>query len=313
MTLKVHDKLLEHDVGVIVGRFQVHKLHSEHIDLIRTVCERHLRTIIFLGNSPARTTKRNPLDYQLRRKMIEDAFPDLKDVYYVFDHPDDHEWSKNLDQLINHHIGDKSAVLYGSRDSFISHYHGRYQTCELLPNRIVSGSELRRVVGNQSRGTEDFRAGVIWAVEQQYSHAWNTVDVAILNEDNTKILLGHKKTDPEGTVRFIGGFVRTKLARIGVLEANVKAETYEETGAEVSNPQYIGSAIINDWRYRGEENEVMTTLFAVKYLFGPLKAADDIDSIQWCDIDALTDNAIVESHRPLLQLLRDWRAAGNRV
>ena len=42
------------DVGVLVGRFQVHKLHQAHLDLIRYVIERHDRVLIFLGTSSSR-------------------------------------------------------------------------------------------------------------------------------------------------------------------------------------------------------------------------------------------------------------------
>jgi len=39
------------DVGIIVGRFQVHKLTEAHFKLIDTVLKRHKKVIIFLGVS----------------------------------------------------------------------------------------------------------------------------------------------------------------------------------------------------------------------------------------------------------------------
>lgn len=313
MPLEVFDRARACDVGVIVGRFQVPRLHSEHIELIRTVKERHLRTLIFLGTPQTRVTKRDPLEFKLRRQMLAEVFPDIDDVYYVFDHPDDEIWSKKLDQLISHHVGEHTAVLYGSRDSFISHYHGRYPTLELIPQRNVSGTELRRVTANVSRASEDFRAGIIYATEQQYSHPWTTIDVAILNEDNTKVLLGHKASDPAGKVRFIGGFVRTGLAPVHTLERNVRAEAAEETHAEISEPKYIGSAVIDDWRYRNDENKIMTVFFAAKHVFGAVQADDDIESVQWVELAKLKPADFVDGHVVLHGLLTAWLEAGNRV
>ena len=37
----------EFEIGVIVARFQVHKLHEAHIRLIDKVCENHKKVIIF--------------------------------------------------------------------------------------------------------------------------------------------------------------------------------------------------------------------------------------------------------------------------
>ena len=51
------------DVGVIVGRFQVNELHAAHRELIDTVIGNHKKVLIFLGLSPVRVTRHNPLDF----------------------------------------------------------------------------------------------------------------------------------------------------------------------------------------------------------------------------------------------------------
>lgn len=322
MTLQVRDDLRKYEIGVVVGRFQVHKLHSEHIDLIRTVQERHQRTIILLGLAPTKATRRNPLDFQMRRQMIQEAFPGIDDIYYVDDHQNDNEWSRAVDREISKHVGnDRGAVLYGSRDSFVPHYHGRYPVCELEPKRIVSGTELRKITANKRLASEDFRAGVIYAVEQQYAHAWLTVDTAILSDDCARILLGRKRDDAPGHYRFAGGFVRTRLPslpvdkpRTGVLEMNAKAESTEETHANLSAPTYVGNAVIDDWRYRNDQNEVLTVMFAARHLFGPIQADDDLDEVRWFDIDAALSGTVpvVDTHKPLMDLFVSWFSAGNR-
>lgn len=306
------DTLKNADVGVVIGRFQVATLHSEHVALVRTVQTRHQRVIVFLGVSPGRVTKRNPLDFAARREMFREVFPEIVDVYPLHDQQEDACWSKQLDVLVNTYAGDKQAVLYGSRDSFKAHYTGRYPVRELEPRNPVSGTELRRATGNASLTSVDARAGVIWAVENQYEHPWNTVDVAIFDENTERVVLGRKSSDPIGQYRFIGGFVRTKLAKVRTLEANVVAETSEETGLEISAPKYVGSAVIDDWRYRGEDNQVMTVLFAAKRIFGAAVGADDIEAVSWHGINTLRESQMVEGHRPLLRLLHEWLLAGNR-
>lgn len=308
--MEVRDAAKDADIGVIIGRFQVHALHEMHIDLIQTVRSRHKQVIILLGLAPTKVTKNNPLDYQARRAMISEKFPDVHDIYYIDDQKDDLVWSKNVDREVMKHVpGESNVVLYGSRDSFLSHYKGRFQVRELVSDRVISGSELRKTTGHKRRSSEDFRAGVIWAVENQYDHVWPTVDCAIL-DDNGRILLGRKAID-SGKYRLIGGFVKTTLPS---LEANVKAEVSEETHVEIGTPRYLGSAIIDDWRYRAESGKIMTSMFVAKYIFGAPQADDDIDEVRWfqlADIKNNADTLIVEGHRKLIAMLHAWLDAGN--
>src|SRR3990172_9189558 len=114
------------DVGVIIGRFQIHELHEAHRDLINAVRAKHGRVIIFVGLSPLRNTPTNPLDFNTRKRMIQETYPDIE-VYYVEDNPSDYIWSKNLDREITKWLKPfQTATLYGSRDSFIPSYTGKY-------------------------------------------------------------------------------------------------------------------------------------------------------------------------------------------
>ena len=311
--MQVQDNLLQHDVGVIIARFQVHKLHEMHIDLINTVRARHQRVIILLGNAATMFTKENPLDFQMRAQMIREQFPDITDIGYIDDHPNDATWSKNLDRLISKNIGERTAVLYGSRDSFIRYYGGRFPTAELVSERIISGKELRKIAGNVRRASEDFRAGVIHCAQNQYAHVWPTVDIVIRNEDSTKILLGRKIIDGN-CYRFPGGFVKPKLSKDdsgrNILERNARAETSEETNVEISDPVFVGDTIIDDWRYRGEENKPMTTLFTAKYIFGSPRPGDDVDEVRWTSIEEIQNGSVVlvDNHKILFEMFTEWLA-----
>lgn len=289
------------DVGIIVGRFQVHELHDAHRDLINSVKARHERVIIFLGLSQVRNTKRNPLDFNSRKQMLSEEYPDIE-IHYINDMPDDKAWSRNLDSQIKRWTApDQTVLLYGGRDSFISHYHGKFPTCELEPEIYVSGTQLRKSISAKASPSKDFRAGAIWASFNRHNVSYTTVDVAIVDDKN-RLLLGKKLLD-NGLYRFVGGFSDVESLS---LEEDARREVLEEAGIEVSNPEYIGSMRINDWRYRNETDKIKTTFWLARYTSGSPEAGDDLDDIRWFDlsegIDKLKEN-VIHTHHGLLERL----------
>ncbi len=250
------------DVAVIVGRFQVHELHEEHRRLIDEVVKNHYRVLIFLGVSPLRNTKQNPLDFVARQRMIQDLYPSIE-VFAQADEPDDFVWGKKLDARIKDVIlPDQKAVLYGGRDSFISRYHGTYPVIELEPKIIISGTETRRRVSMNHGHSHDFRTGAIWASQNRYDSVVPTVDIAILRDN--EVLLG-QKTEDQGKYRFVGGFADVNSDSY---ELDAAREVREETGLEVSNLRYLGSAKIDDWRFRSESDKIKTLFYTADYVFG---------------------------------------------
>jgi bifunctional NMN adenylyltransferase/nudix hydrolase len=294
--------LPQYDIGVLVGRFQVHELHDAHRDLIQTVCDSHEKVIIFLGLSPLPNSASNPLDFESRKQMILAEFPDVN-VLYIADHPSDDEWSKKLDrQITDLSLPGQSVVLYGGRDSFISHYTGQHPTRELLQATFRSGTEVRRSIArSRARASAEFRAGAIWASQSRYPTAYTTVDVAVFNENGQKLLLGRK--DNEKLFRFIGGFSDPAS---GSFEQDARREVMEEAGVEIGDVKYIGSMRVDDWRYRAEPDCIKTMLFRSKYLHGRPAPNDDIAEVRWFDLVALSDTrTIVPEHRPLMEMLFD--------
>ncbi len=288
------------DVAIIMARFQGPYLHEGWLDLIKSVCEQHQNVHVFLGLAPLKGTLNNPLDFESRKQMVLEKFPNIN-VLYIKDVRDDETWSKKVDTTIKDLITPKQTViLYGSRDSFICHYRGKYNTCELVPERIISGTEVRRKVGAKVRPTEDFRAGAIWQVFNRHPTCYATVDVAVFNKDETQILLARKPDETK--YRFIGGFSDPESTSY---EADAKREVREEAGIEISEPEYLGSVIVDDWRYREEQDKVKTILFKATYLFGAPKADDDIAEVRWIGIDEFESNVtlLVEEHRPLALML----------
>lgn len=295
------------DCGVIIGRFHVHELHEAHIDLIKSVMDRHDRVIIFLGNSIIRNTLKNPLDYRARRALINESFPTVE-VHYINDVPgDDAKWSKNLDKMIGEQLLPlQSAMLYGSRDSFIKSYSGKYSVTELEATTFVSGTEVRRRVCNNYPPTKDYRAGLIASTAYRYPTAYQTVDIAVVN-DKKEILLARKPDEKKW--RFIGGF---SDPRSHSLEDDAKREVTEEAQVEVGDIRYIGSTLIDDPRYRGEVDRIKTALFVAKYIFGKPEGADDIAEVKWVPIGTgLTKDNIEPIHHVLVDMFNE-KFGGNR-
>lgn len=270
------------EVGVIIGRFQLPSLHDGHISVLDTVTESHSNVIVFLGVPRIQNTKRNPLDFSTRRKLIQDSYPDVI-VMALPDNRSDVKWSENIDNTLTTLFPEQSAILYGSRDSFLPHYLGKHQTNELEQIGTHNATEIRLETANTVLDSEDFRAGVIYGIYKQRPVTYPTVDIVVANGDS-QILLARKPA--EDKFRFVGGFVdRTDES----YEMAARRELYEETKLSGLKPTYICSQQIKDWRYQREESGIMTTLF----LFfdwdqmGVPEASDDIAEVKWFNLSDL--------------------------
>lgn len=292
------------DIGVIVARFQVNSLHEAHRTLIDTVLSNHDRVIVFLGVSALKNSSSNPIPFIHRQRMLNEAYPQIE-VYAQFDMRSDELWSLQLDRNISEWVAPGQTVtLYGSRDSFIKHYSGKHKTEELISKVIISGSDVRKKIITNHPSTNDFRAGLIAATGWKYPTAYQTVDVAILTEDSSKMLLARKAGEEQ--LRFVGGFSDPSSES---LEEDARREVLEETGIEVNNINYVGSCKVNDWRFKNEKDSIKTALFSAIYSFGDAKASDDIVHVEWVNMAVVfsTDSyaMIVPEHRPLMNILRE--------
>lgn len=292
-------KMDKTEIGVIVGRFQTNQLHDAHVDLIQTVLDRHPRVFIFLGLSPVKVTYNNPLDFESRKQMILEKFGDRVNVLYIKDVNSDELWSKRLDsQIIDLAGPNQTVTLYGSRASFIAYYKGVFPVVELESDRIISASEIRKSISSKVKSSPDFRAGVIWASQNQYPKVYTTVDIAIMDEARTKILLARK---PDETLyRLVGGFAEPNS---DCFEHDASREVLQETTLAISPPVYIGSKKIDDWRYANEVDKIKTLLFSATYLFGSPTPRDDIAELRWFKYNVRLLNEVVKEHVPLMEML----------
>lgn len=124
------------------------------------------------------------------------------------------------------------------------------------------------------------------------------VDVAIFNQRNTKTLLCRKR----GQVKwqFIGGFASVDSP---TFECDVLREVKEECSIYIGNIKYIGSCFIDDERYRDTENKMKSLFFRATHSSGTPRAADDIEDVQWINVDILDTTILVPKHHPLLSML----------
>ena len=284
------------DVGVLVARFQLADLHEAHLKLIQGVVDNHEKVIVYLGVAQMRVTGENPLDFEARKQMILEKFPSVN-VLYIKDVGDNKKWASNLDGMIQDIIGPHSTVcLYGGRDSFIDRYPGKFQTCELEQVKFVSGTAERARISKKVMSSSQFRAGVIWAVENQYPRVSPTVDIAIWHKDHNKLLMGRKPK--EDLFRFIGGFVDGKTS----LEEDAIREVKEEASIEISRPIYIGSFPVKDWRLTGKD-AIVTAFFEATHMSCTPKPDDDIVALHWFEVNKIKYSDIVEAHKPLLEMI----------
>lgn len=301
-------------LGVIVARFQINMLTKGHKALITHVRNNSDGMLIVLGSPDVSFTDKNPLPYEVRVKMLSD-YGYKGPVTQVKDNRDDSQWSQDLDKAISDYVveaegkvGKMDVTLYGSRDSFIPTYTGIYNTEIFQPLADVSkvsATKQRKKIAilNQHQNNSAFRRGIIYAVENRFPTAYPTIDIAVVDHlsINSNVLLGRKPGRDKWC--FVGGFVDpTDLS----LEDAAKRELGEEiTGISVTQPQYISSCKIDDFRYKGTKDGIMTSFFICRYLSGTPIAADDIEEVMWIPISHAQD-FISPFHSPLLEKLKDY-------
>lgn len=290
------------DIGIVIGRFQVHELHAGHLELLNYVKNRHSQLIIFLGVPAIKHSRKNPLDVQSRYNMLSSAFPDAK-IGFIQDRRYDVDWSKDLDKHIDMLKNPSQTVcLYGSRDSFIKGYSGSHKTMELKPNRNScswSGSEIRDQIKGSVVNSRDFRAGIIYQSYADFPRVVTTVDIAV-TDPNYKHLLLVGKPGEKG-LRFPGGFAEPSSM---CFEDDALRELEEETGIKKVNGEasYIGSARITDWRYKGEPDKIKTIFFHVFAPVQEVKALDDVCLCKWFKLSDVVASDFVNEHQPLWDL-----------
>jgi bifunctional NMN adenylyltransferase/nudix hydrolase len=242
--------------------------------------------------------------------MIQSQYPDTV-ILALPDIGDDTLWSQELDKRIRevYSIGD--VLLYGGRDSFIPYYKkggGQFDCKELDQYTFVSGTEVRKIVSETVKNSQDFRAGIIYNAYNQFSKVHPCVDVVLLDTNSKKILLAKKPQ--ESGWRFVGGFA---LPNDDSYEDTVYRKILSDVGSvEVSNLKYVSSCKVPDWRYRSEEDKIISNIYQCNITGGEICPSDDVSELKWFNIFEISQNwfdsennvtgPIVQEHKPILKL-----------
>lgn len=321
------------DIAVIIGRFQTSALTNGHKSLLDFPAERGIkRMIVFLGVTQIGPSKNDPLDFETRERMLADYFTQYDSLFDgvawtilpLPDHKDDAVWASQIDNTVRCLAGNGAkpfkVTVFGGRDSAISTYAsngGRYQTFTIPTVPKVSATEARCKIGaSLPLSTEDFRQGVIYATQKQYPISFSTVDIAVFKPlyDETQTFAGFElvlgtKNDGQG-LRLPGGFVDPSDA---TLEQAAAREMVEELGVNLvaAVPKYVTSLRLNDWRYRSQQDKILTTLFAFEYKWGNIIAGDDLDTADWYTFKMegrhlINPPEVATNHAKLVQTLSQY-------
>lgn len=288
--------------GVIIARFQTPYLHEGHKYLVNEIRAKHNKVIVVLGVSPVKGSRRNPFDFYTREKLLKQYAPELL-VLPLSDHPDDGVWSEHLDRLLHEAFPQEPFVLYGSRDCFIPYYSGRFPVVALPEFGDHSATAIRDANSDKVLESTDFRMGINYAYHNTYEKVYPTVDIAVLRNNGAEVLLGKKHGVMQW--RFPGGFADPADSSY---EAAAARELQEECGELITGPmEYVGSAQIDDWRYRSEADKIMTLFFKTDFVDGQAKASDDLGEVAWFSTASLLSmmaaGAIAAEHDVLVNML----------
>lgn len=299
--------------SVIVGRFQTHRLTCGHENLIKTAAKNANLLLVCVGNSIVRNTRREPLPFEARKTMLEEfCLKNTKvtelQIVPINDLGNMPLWCEQLDFIINSSVsayyGDCDITIYGGRDSVVDYYTGKYKT-ELVGEIFgVNATHERDAVLNLI-GTdmnESFRLGMIYASQWRFPCGFPTADIVCcrIKNNNVEMLLCRKPNRTQ--YQLPGGFFDPNLDQN--LEDTAIRELFEETNVVASTIGYLGSYVVDDFRYRKDIDKIVTSVYYIKCFDGcDANPKDDVEEVKWFDLETLiknTDTIIYPAHKKII-------------
>jgi len=278
-------------VSVIIGRFQIHKLHKGHLALIEEAKKISGFVLILIGVTSATGTDLNPISFEVRKRLFGDLPLNTSDILPLNDMISDTDWSNNVDNIIDK-MGYEEATILGGRGNSLGCYSGKHKLHIIEAIGAYSSTSTRKEIAKEIIDCPNFRAGIIHHVENRHPIVYSTVDVALYNNKG-ELLMG-KKGDK---FMFIGGFVDPNDCRL-IDAAN--RELKEETGI-ITRIKYYDSMKVSDPRYTNTKDSIMTHLFIGRY--NKLPNQEEIVDKEFTEFRFIGKNEInlvQDCHKPIV-------------
>jgi len=309
-------------VGVVLGRFQLHELHAGHIALLDYVASNYKRMLILVGVRPAEQSDTNPLNFETRKLMLQEAYPKAT-ILPVVDSRSDDVWSQNVDRTIQSaYTYEVKARFHVGRDSFAPHYSGKYPVEQHQFGLVDFGaSDVRRGIKNEVLDTPAARLGAINAIMNLPHRLTVMVDMVMYRKHEPtphdyEILVGRKAGESQW--RLPGGHVDAKES----FREAASREMYEETGMLLTDGakgwEFVDDFDVPDWRVRDTDRiSYRSVLMVGPYSWGEAVGSDDLPEVKWVWASTLKNSGlqsvIVEEHRHLFEAAMAYIERKNNV
>lgn len=235
--------------------------HVGHMQVIKELFESGKKVFIFLSCDRSFPSKKNPLSFEFRKKLLEQAIiaEGYGDRHYEIislrNRRYNDVWVSELEKAIATHLQkpdlatDQVALFHG-RDGFGKHYipTGKYPVFEVGEVKGVNATALRERVLSHSAGSGSRSEG---AVDQQLRQpdALLFMQVrAVIKNSEGKIALVKYLSGDERKFRFLGGYVSpTKDVDF---ESALSRKLAKKFGIAMNeSTSYVGNVAIPDWRH----------------------------------------------------------------
>ena len=147
--------------------------------------------------------------------------------------------------------------------------------------------------------TRDGRAAIIHWMHNRRPLMISASDLAIISSCGAKVLL-IGKNEHHGLLSFPGGHAEKNDGN--GWQVAVREGSEEIRGITHSTPSYLETLVVDDPRYRGTDDGIMTTFYRAAHESGEPAPGDDADSIHWVARGDLSER-LVPWHKPLGDIL----------
>lgn len=292
--------------GIVFLPFQTASLLDVHTGVIEEALRNHEQVIIALPVRRITPSKRSPLSFTVRETMIKHIYQEQVIVVAVPDTKYVEDKITALETAVCAPFSEmRGKVVLYTTEKFANLYKGKWKV-EIVPDVLNLEEQDRR--DTIPGALQSF--GMVYALNAMFPISWSTVDICIFRKVKGKIMILLGKKPGERGWRFPGGFKDRE-------DPNYETAVFRESGEEIlrqdvdpttvlTEPFYIGSLNINDWRYEDEIDGITTLFYGIEFTGtdDQIEANDDIAESQWFELEALVEDVMEGEHKKLLAILK---------